>query len=155
MPDDPTPTQPNRTEGNVVPVQDSTEVTVETTDSMMGPVIAGRRGGELVACAVEEGDAWHVMLSRPGLPTLVAKTEADALAWVTHLTSNGSAVEAPVVAVTGRDLALLLNLFREIAGRPYVPPVVRVWIDPIDRAVKVKAGSGTWSPPFGEIEVSA
>jgi hypothetical protein len=138
-------------------------VTVETRDTVMGPVISGRRGGELIACAVEdEGGTWDVIRSDTeglALPHLQARTEADALAWVTHLTRAdapiGAPAEEPVVAVTGRELALLLNMFREIASRPYVPPVVRVWIDPIDRAVKIKAGNGTWSPPFGEIEATA
>ncbi len=60
-------------------------------------------------------------------------------------------VELPVVAVTGRDLEQLLNLFQRAATLPYAPPVLRVWIDPLDKAFKVKAGNGTWSPPFGEI----
>lgn len=27
---------------------------------------------------------------------------------------------------------------------------IAVWVDPIDRAFKVKIGNGTWSPPMGE-----
>jgi hypothetical protein len=128
-------------------------VSVEARDTMMGRTVAGRRNGELIAAAVEHDDGWLISLGE--LPVLRARSEADALAWVTHLTSNGSAVEAPVVAVTGDDLRAMLNLFKEIASRPYVPPVVRVWIDPIDRACKVKAGNGSWSPPFGEIEATS
>jgi hypothetical protein len=132
-------------------------VTVETRDTMMGPVISGRRSGVLVAFAVEDDGGWFINLSTGGgLPLLRADGEAAALTWVTHLTNTTDApAEAPVVSVTGDDLRLLLNLFREIASRPYVPPVVRVWIDPIDRACKVKAGAGSWSQPFGEIEATA
>lgn len=139
-----------------MPTRDSTQVTVEGRDTTLGRSISGRRSGELIACAVEHDDGtWDVIRSDAdgvALPPLRARSEADALAWVSHLTNAAVPVESPVVAVAGLDLQFLLDRFQEVASRPYT--VVRVWIDPIDRAVKVKAGSGTWSPPFGEIEVS-
>jgi hypothetical protein len=124
---------------------------------MKGRVIAARRDGRLIVCAVEYDEGWEVNPVTKNLPRVHVKTESDAMAWVTDLVNanNYVAAESPVVAVTGRELEMLLNLFKELATRPYVPPVVRMWIDPIDKAFKVKAGNGTWSPPFGEIEVSA
>jgi hypothetical protein len=59
-----------------------------------------------------------------------------------------------IVAVRGDDLTRLLAMFSELAGRR-TQSVVRVWIDPLDRAVKFKAGNGVWSAPLGEIEVTA
>jgi hypothetical protein len=57
-----------------------------------------------------------------------------------------------VVAIRGDDIRRLVDMFETIIDDDYMPPVVRVWIDPIDRAVKFKVGNGTWSPPLGAIE---
>ena len=56
-----------------------------------------------------------------------------------------------VVAVRGDDLQKLLGLFALISEGD-LPAILRVWIDPLDAAVKFKAGSGTWTRPYGQIE---
>ena len=58
----------------------------------------------------------------------------------------------PVVLVTGQELQHMLRAFAELAKNP--PSALRVWIDPLDEAVKFKPGRRAWSPPFGQIEVT-
>ncbi len=128
-------------------------MSVTVNDTVLGRTIVARCGGQLVGCAVEHDDYWQ-LAAGDDLPYLRVESFDTAHAWLTYLdrlaerTPDGT---GDVVAIRGTSIHFLLGMFR---SNDDVPAVIRVWIDPLDKAAKVKIGSGTWSPPLGEIEVA-
>jgi hypothetical protein len=55
-----------------------------------------------------------------------------------------------IAVVTGKHLEQLLDAFIDV---PYVR-TLRVWVDPLDGGVKFKFDHGSWSPPFGDLEIT-
>jgi len=129
---------------------------VEVKTNPDAGTITGKVDGRLVTMAVQHNDFWHVAsATHVRLPYLKAKNADAARAWVEHLTELAvPPAGGGVVAVSGNDLQAMLDTFAELAAADPAPSLVRIWIDPIDAAVKVKVGSGTWSPPLGAIEVT-
>lgn len=58
----------------------------------------------------------------------------------------------PIVDVHGDDLEFIRGLITALVAEDYHVRLVRVWIDPIDRALKLKINNSPWTPPLGTLE---
>jgi hypothetical protein len=59
-----------------------------------------------------------------------------------------------VTAVIRLSRAETVELADEINAAVRHRADVRVWVDPLDGAFKVKLNNGTWSPPLGTVDES-